>query len=112
MIIWSGKGILTLLILIFGIGISQSVYETISGLKPDQQDGDLMWACSFLIGLIGNLFLSRYLDKKPKRIVIDKETGQELELDQNGTLFFISIQKWTVIYAIMSLTLWIRFFLG
>jgi hypothetical protein len=112
MIFWSGKGILALLILVAGIAISQSTYEMLSGLKPDQQDHDLMWACSFLLGALGNFFIARHLDRKPKRMVIDKQTGEEFALDQDGTLFFIRIRKWTLIYAVVAGIFWLRFFLG
>jgi hypothetical protein len=112
MIFWSGKGILTLVILVLGIAISQGVYESASGLKPIQQDHDLMWACSFLIGALGNFFFARYLDKKPKRMVIDKQTGVEFALDQDGTLFFIRVRKWTLIYGVVAGIFWVRFFLG
>lgn len=112
MIFWSGKGILTLVILVLGLAISQGVYEAASDLKPAQQDGDLMWACSFLIGAIGNLALAKYLASKPKRVVIDKQTGQEFELNEDGSLFFIGIRKWTLIYAVVSGIFGLRFFLG
>ncbi len=112
MIIFSGKGGLTFLILILGVMITQSVYEAASGLKLAEQDADLMWACSLLMGSIGNFFFVKYLNRKPKRVVIDKETGEELILNGNGSLFLIPIEKWTAIYAVISLILWLRFFLG
>jgi hypothetical protein len=112
MIFWSGKGILTLLILVAGISISQGVYEGVSGLKPAQQDHDLMWACSFLIGALGNFVFAWFLDKKPKRMVIDKQTGEEFALDQNGSLFFIRVRKWTWLFSAVSGIFWLRFFLG
>lgn len=112
MIFWSGKGILTLLLLVAGIAISQGIYEASSGLKPAQQDHDLMWACSFLIGAVGNFFFARYLDKKPKRMVIDKQTGEEFALDQDGSLFFIRVRKWTWIFAAVSAIFCLRYFLG
>lgn len=112
MIFWSGKGILTLLILVAGIAISQGVYEGVTGLKPAQQDHDLMWACSFLIGALGNFLFARFLDKKPKQMVIDKQTGEEFALDQDGSLFFIRVRKWTWFFAAVSGIFWLRFLLG
>jgi len=112
MIVWSGKGFLTLLILILGFAISQSGYEIVSGLEPPQQDTDLAVACGFLIGAVGNWFFARYLDRKPKRIVIDKQTGEEFALDEDGSLFFIGVRKWTWIYAAISGICWMRFLLG
>jgi hypothetical protein len=112
MIISSGKGFLTLLVLVAGIAASQALYEMVSGLKPEEQDHDLMWACSFLIGALGNFFFARYLDKKPKRMVIDKQTGDEFALDEDGTLFFIRVRKWTLIYGVLAGIFGVRFFLG
>lgn len=93
MIFWSGKGLLTLVVLVLGIAVSQGVYEVMTGLKPPQQDGDPMWAFAFLIGAIANFALAKYLDKKPKRIVIDKETGQEFELRGTSSLFLVPVRK-------------------
>lgn len=112
MIFWSGKGILTLLLLVLGMAISQGAYEAVSGLKPAQQDGDPMWAFSFLIGAIANFALARYLAKKRKRVLVDKETGQEFELDGAGSLFLIGVRKWTWIYAVASSIFFLRFALG
>ncbi|MEK7949437.1 hypothetical protein [Luteolibacter soli] len=112
MIFWSGKGILTLIILLLSMGVSQGVYEFASGLKPPEQDRDMMFACSFLLGAVGNFLFARYLDKKPKRMVIDKQTGEEFALDQDGSLFFIRVRKWTWIFAVASGICWMRFLLG
>lgn len=112
MIFWSGKGILTLFILLFGIIISQGVYESMSGLKPAQQNSDLMWACSFLIGALGNFHFARYLDRQPKRMVIDKQTGEEFALDEEGSLFFIRVRYWTWIFGVVAGIFWLRFVLG
>ncbi len=71
----------------------------ITGQGPAQQNHPLMWMISFAVAAITNFLLVIYLEKKPKRIFIDKATGREFEMSHLGTLFFISTKWWTYIFA-------------
>lgn len=102
MIFWSGKGFLSVIFLLLAIAITQGSIESLTGQKPAQQNHDLMWALSFAIAAIGNFLLVRHLSKLPKRIVVDKSTGEEFELSSMGSLFFISTKWWTHIFAVTA----------
>ena len=108
MIFWSGKGFLSIVFLLLGISVTQGCLETVTGQKPAQQNGDLMWALSFTIAAIGNFLLVRHLNKAPKRVVVDKASGEEFELSDMGSLFFISTKWWTHIYTGVALVFYVR----
>jgi hypothetical protein len=38
-----------------------------------------------------------------KRVVIDKETGEEIVLASNHSLFFVPVQLWPVIFVVIGL---------
>ena len=110
MIIWSGKGFLSVFFLLGGIIITQRCIETITGQKPAQQNHDLMWGCSFALAAIANFFLVQHLRKSPKRVLVDKATGEEFELPDMGSLFFIPTRKWTQVYAVIAVFFLVRLF--
>lgn len=110
MIIWSGKGFFCVMFLLLGIAATQGSIEMFTGQKPAQQNHDFMWAASFSIAAIANFFLVRYLNNRPKRMVIDKATGEEFELSDHGALFFIPTKWWTHIFAGLAVIFLIRFF--
>lgn len=112
MLSWSGKGYVTGLLLLLGVFLTQIVVELAMGIKPHELDADLHWAPSFLLAAIMNWRFSIHLEKKPKRIGIEKATGKEFYIDGDDTLLFIGVKKWTVIYLVISVILWIRFILG
>ena len=110
MIIWSGKGFLSVLFLLGGIIITQGCIETITGQKPAQMNHDLMWGCSFVLAAVANYFLVRHLRKTPKRVLGDKATGEEFEMSDVGSLFFISTRWWTHVYAVIAVFFLVRLF--
>jgi hypothetical protein len=44
--------------------------------------------------------LSNHLEKRPARIVIDKNTGQELKLNNKHDLFFVPMRYWPAILVL------------
>ena len=102
MIFWSGKGFFSILFVLLGIMITQGAMEAVTGLKPAQQNHDLMWAFSFTLASLANGLFVWKLSKSPKRIVVDKATGEEMELSTMGSLFFIPTKWWTHIFAAVA----------
>ena len=102
MIFWSGKGFFSILFVLLGVMIAQWAIEVATGQKPAQQDHDLMWGLSFTIASLTNGLFVWKLSKSPKRIVVDKATGEELELSTMGSLFFIPTKWWTPLFAAIA----------
>lgn len=112
MLFWTGKGILPIIILALSAGVTQSCYEIFAGVKLPDQDADLMWGISMGMAALGNLLLVRHLARKPKRVLVDQQTGQEVIMDDTGSLWFIPTRYFTHIFAAGSVICLVRFFLG
>ncbi len=44
--------------------------------------------------------LANHFENRPGRIVIDKQTGQEMTLDANHDLFFVPLRYWPAILIV------------
>jgi ABC-type antimicrobial peptide transport system permease subunit len=102
MIIWSGLGFLVAAIGFAALIFTELVSEKITG--DDQFYQQHGWV--ILIGMLvaGTLTygLHRLLLLQKGRAVIDKETGQEVVLRSNHSLFFISVKWWPVVFALLG----------
>ena len=99
MIIWRGYGLL-----VPAIALVVFIIDGASGLAGSRFMNATPWA-SIPIGLAIGLpvwFLGRYLNRRPGRVVIDKSTGEELELRTKHDLFFIPMEYWGVLFVVGS----------
>ncbi len=105
MIIWQGLGFLVAVIVfacslaanfIFNAAVGEGYYDR------------HMWpfAVSLIFSSAICWFLGSYLRTKLDRVVVDKETGKELVLNQSRhTLFFIPMHYWSPILLLIALIL-------
>ena len=98
MIIWSGRGILTPLILILFIVlmtfISTSLFTAESAIYS--------MAVAFILAGASNWYLGKKWNNAPGRIVVDEATGERIELKSNHTLFWIKMEYWGVIFGVIG----------
>lgn len=95
MIIWSGRGILTPLILIASIVLFISLSsESVSVYT---------FPLSILLAGAANWFLGKKWNNVPGRIVVDEATGERIELKSNHTLFWIKMEYWGVIFGVIGI---------
>ncbi|OXA77053.1 hypothetical protein SAMN05444397_104324 [Flavobacterium aquidurense] len=96
MIVWSGRGFLSLLILFIAIflfiPILPETYITQSFVIPLY----IAAVFSFIFGLKWN---------KTLRIFIDKETGKEINFKNNHGLFWINMEYWGIIFPLFALVI-------
>ena len=97
MIIWNGWGFLVAII-VFGCSLLGEI-ATESFFSNDTYYQSHVWpltvallAAAVLVWLLG-----LYLGRRPKRVVIDKATGQELVLDGKDDLFFVPVRYWPLL---------------
>lgn len=93
MLIWSGKGILSVLVLLVALVIAVMVF-------PDDQVM-LSFAVAFFVAAVFSWHFGKKWNGQSKT-VIDKETGQEIELKQSHSLFWINIQYWGILYGLIG----------
>jgi hypothetical protein len=105
MIIWSGYGVL---VIIFGFG-SAMLTDTVAA----RMTGDRLyyahhrWLILVAMGLAAALTygLDRLLKLRKAKVVIDKETGQEITLHYPHSLFFIPLKAWPYLLLLLGLVL-------
>ncbi|MEP3387564.1 MAG: hypothetical protein ABJO02_05215 [Reichenbachiella sp.] len=95
MIIWSGRGILTPLILVASIILFISI--------SSEEIGVYTFPLSILLAGVSNWFLGKKWNNEPGRIVVDEATGERIELKSNHTLFWIKMEYWGALFGIIGL---------
>ncbi|MCK5846895.1 MAG: hypothetical protein KAG84_05615 [Bacteroidales bacterium] len=88
MIFWKGRGILVPVILL--------IVSLLTGLLLDT-DSKYFISVALLLSAFITWYLGRKWNNAPGQIVVDKETGEEIELVNEHTLYFIKMQYWGVI---------------
>jgi hypothetical protein len=92
MIIWQGRGGLTALFIILSMAGVIGLINLTAWHGPD-------WITYFAMALPAAAANAILAAKTPseERVVLDKQTGQEIVLRQRHTLFWIPIKYWTFI---------------
>ena len=96
MIIWSGWGILVPVIVIGTSLIMEIVTE--AAFNDDSYYQSQSWPLALTLVVSGILvwFIGKSLNSKSERVVIDKQTGEELVLNaSNHRLFFVKMEYWS-----------------
>ncbi len=92
MIIWSGRGFLSVIVLI-GI-LFPAIY-----LFPEDAS-DYAFVTALFLTAVFSWYLGILWNTKNERIVIDEASGQKLKIKNNHTLFWIPMQYWGIIFSI------------
>ncbi len=110
MVVWTGFGFL---IAIIGFGAligTEIVIENIAGNESFYQDD--LWVIFF--GMVVAAAITHFLNKTillPKsKVVLDKETKEEILLRNEHSLFFIAAKWWPVIFIGIGVVFAIRSF--
>ena len=106
MIIWKGWGILALIIAIVCSVLMQFACDALFGSGYYRNSS---WAMplAFLLASGIIFFVGTKLNNKLGRVVIDKETNQEYELKSTHSLFWIPLQYWSAVTALLAVWMFI-----
>lgn len=99
MIIWSGRGILTPLIII--------VVNALFIFTLPQPIVAYSLALGLLVSGIINWILGKKWNDKEGRILVDESSGERIEFKPNHTLFWIKMQYWGVLLGAVGLVLFV-----
>ena len=100
MVVWSGKGILSVLVLIASFFLFVKLMPT--------EYGDYAFVLAFFITSIFSWFMGKKWNEGEARTVVDKATGREILLKPNHSLFWIKLQYWGIIFAGFGLIILIQ----
>jgi hypothetical protein len=109
-IIWHGHGYLVAVV-VFGCSLAANfIFNTTRGVGYYDHH-KWPFALSLVLSAAICWFLGTYLRKRSDRVVIDKQTGKEIVINQSRhTLFFVPMHYWApVLLAIALILLSIEF---
>jgi hypothetical protein len=95
MIVWSGKGGLSVAVLIVVL------FPCILIFPKEQSDYGFVIAL-FIAGIFSWIFGNKW-NNQNGRTVIDEKTGQRFILKSNHTLFWIKMQYWGIIFGLIGI---------
>lgn len=105
MIIWRGKGILVVAIVIaaflvslpLAFGVANAFGVAKENLAP------VGIPITLFLAAFGNFFFARYLDDPAKRrTLVDPKTGQSFLFKDRSSLMLIPVRFWTYIFAVLA----------
>ncbi|MBP2656325.1 MAG: hypothetical protein H6Q73_3894 [Firmicutes bacterium] len=102
MLIWRGKGILTVVIAVVSTIVIQILVDAIWGQGASRGH---TWpvALSMFIAAILNWFAGKHFNKNSERILLDPTTGQEVRVVSTHSLFWIRMEYWSVVGVALGL---------
>jgi hypothetical protein len=102
MIIWKGAGFIVAVVTFLILVLTELSVEAL--FKDEtyyQKNGWPKLLALFLAGYIV-LLIGKYLNKKEGKVLIEKETGKEVILKAEHSLFFINVEYWGYILFILG----------
>jgi hypothetical protein len=99
MIIWSGLGYLVVVIGFGTLLLTELVSEKITGDDQFYQRHGWVVLVGMLVAAALTHGLHRVLLRQRERVLIDKQTGQEVVLRTDHSLFFIPVKWWPLVFA-------------
>jgi hypothetical protein len=103
MIVWTGAGIVTVVIGILGFIIAIYLPDSIAGTKDYHEAHPWVWLIGMGIAAALNYGLFKLTAQQKVQVVYDKDTGKELHLRKSHSLFFIPIKWWTFIFIFFGM---------
>ena len=95
MIIWSGKGFLSIVVLITTLFLCVLIFP--------EESTDYAFVISFFLTAVFSWHFGKVWNEKHERIVKDVNTGQRLKINNNHTLFWLPIQYWGIIFSVLGI---------
>jgi len=106
MIVWSGFGFLVALITFGVLFATATVAEKLSGNPQFYEENSWVISVGMIVSALFTFVLAQLLNKQKPRVVIDKNTGQEIELRRNHSLFWIPVKWWPIILVALSVAVY------
>ena len=100
MVIWSGWGILTVLIAALVCGTFSAGGVALFDMAGLHRWSGLAFGLGLLAAAAVNWWIGRRLNSRPGRMLTDQATGQTVVLRRRHSLFFIPMQWWSVPLAV------------
>jgi hypothetical protein len=105
MIIWQGFGFLVAVFVFVFALLAQLASNYLSNDKNYWDQNRWVLGLALLATGVTSWYLGRFLARRKARVVIDKETNEEMVLENKHSLFFIKMYYWGPILGVIGLVL-------
>lgn len=110
MIIWRGWGVLALIVgvvvhLVIAFVLEQTLGIPDSAMKAYRAEHTWLWFVGMGLSAVACWFTGVALEKrelKSAKVMVDKETGQDVRLVGKNDLFWIPVKWWALVYAFFA----------
>jgi hypothetical protein len=103
MIFWRGYGFLVAIIGIAALALTRNISEKITGDKHFYLHHGWVFLIGMIVAAALTYGLHKLLLREKERVLIDKETGGEVVLASNHSLFFVPVQLWPPIFIVIGI---------
>jgi hypothetical protein len=103
MIIWRGLGFLVAIISFLCLVLAEAIVESIYNNESYYQDHGWPAATGLVIAAAILWPLGRKLNQEKAKVLVDKETGEELILEKHHDFFFIRMEYWAPILIVIGI---------
>lgn len=96
LLVWRGWGIGVPLIVILMQLLTEKLVDNIAGTPEFIKMHSWIWLIGLSVSAVLIWFIGKFLDSKPGRIVLDKETQREYELKSRHDFFWLPFKWWAI----------------
>jgi len=101
MIVWQGFGFIVAVIGFGSLVLAEYLTRTFKDQYYYQEHGwpklVAFWLAAGVVWLI-----ARYYDTRPGKVMIEKDTGREIVVRRNHSLFFLPMRYWTYVFLVLG----------
>ena len=102
MVVWSGFGILVLVIPVLTVLAIQSVTDALFGAAAYRQNAQWLPSLGLLLSALAIWLLGRRLNSRGARRLLDPATGEEVILRPRHAFFFIRMECWAALLLLVA----------
>ena len=103
MVVWSGWGILVVLIPVAGLVTLQAGADALFGATTYRQHSGWLLPSVLLASALAVWLLGRRLNGRPGRALTDNATGEQVVLRPRHSLFFVRMEYWAAVLALAAI---------
>ena len=104
MIIWQGYGVLAVVFAVISLALAQYGIDAAMG-QGFYTANSWPKVIAGIIGAISIGGIGYWLNSKPGKTLVDPNTGEQVELKQSHSLFWIPMQYWSVIFLAICIAI-------
>jgi hypothetical protein len=103
MIIWKGAGFIVVVVAFVMLLLTELAVEAFHKDDTYYQRHGWPKLAAFLVAGFIVLLIGKYLNKKEGKVYIEKDTGKEVVMKPQHSLFFVNVEYWSYILFALGL---------